>query len=153
MIIDLGLRMDSSEKEMSLTKERRTSEEKLGFERSIQEGNKSKQSKGFHNKSDTLSSNLEEKKTVSNHLEQKTTSNNIGPMTSSNNLEQTTLFTSPRPLTSVLQSCQQACTTCHAMHVASYGQNCVIFCSVSRRVINVFCILEEISPQRTLLFS
>ena len=146
MIIDLGLRMDIGETEMSLTKERRASEEKLGFDRNIQEGNKSKQSKGFHNKcdqSDTLSSNIEEKKTVSNNLEQKTVSND---------LEQTTLFTSPQPLTSLLQSCQQACTTCHAMHVASYRHH-VIICSVSRRVINVFCILEEISPQRTLLFS
>ena len=120
MIIDAGLSMDSSEKEMSsLTQERERGEEKLGFERSIQEGNKSKQSKGFHNKSDTLSSNLEEKKTVSNNLKQKTVSND---------LEQTTLFTSPQPLTSLLQSCQQACTTRHAMHVASYRHH-VIICS------------------------
>ena len=121
MIIDLGLRMESSETEMSLTQERRTSEEGQGFDRSVQEGNNSKQSKGFHNKrdgqSDTLSSNLEQKKTSSNNLDK---------TTSSNNLEQTTLFTSPHPLTSVLQSCQQACTTCHAMNVASYGQNCDI---------------------------
>ena len=90
--------MESSERrEMSLTQERRESEETQGFDRGIKEGNDSRQSESFRNKcadqSETLSSNFGELKKTAN----------------CKNVEQTTRFTSPQPLTSVLRSCQQAC--------------------------------------------
>ena len=110
--------MDSSERrEMSVTQERGLSEETPGFDKGRKEGNDSKQSESVQNKcadqSDTLSSSFDELKKSA----------------SFKNVEQTTLLTSPQPLTSVLRSCQQACTIIAI-------QNWVIICVQTRRVIN-----------------
>ena len=116
--------MDSNKKEMSVTKVRKeTTEEQQGFDRSIKESNFSRHSESFQNKcadeSETLSSNLELKKTRSNNLEQTNPRKNLQQMNPSKNLEQpnpsknleqTTHFTAPQPLPSVLRSCQQACS-------------------------------------------
>ena len=88
----------NSWKRRETSEERRLNEEK--HDEGIKENNDSKQSEFFQSKSayqsETLSSNLEEMK----NLDQK----------SCKNVEQTTLFTSTQPLTSVLRSCLQACT-------------------------------------------